>query len=207
MHGDSSVLRGYAIGGNDTLEGGAGIDTIYGDAAALNGNAVAGHDWLNGGSGDDTLFGDARTTEAFVTYGNDTLYGGAGNDRLVGDSAYGGTGNDFLNGGAGNDTLDGGGGHDIFAFDVASGRDTIQYFRPGEDVIDLRAWRIAVVQRHQPRRQGNLFPDLLVRDHAHHSARRRPEGGALRIRLHVVTDGRPPADAGAAGGDTGVGSM
>jgi hypothetical protein len=39
--------------------------------------------------------------------------------------------------------LDGGGGHDIFAFDMSSGKDTIQYFRPGEDQIDLRAWRFA----------------------------------------------------------------
>ena len=36
-----------------------------------------------------------------------------------------------------------GGGRDIFAFDPSSGRDTIQYFRPGEDQIDLRAWRFA----------------------------------------------------------------
>jgi Ca2+-binding RTX toxin-like protein len=62
---------------------------------------------------------------------------------LVGDSSYGGTGLDHLNGGSGNDTMDGGGGRDIFAFDLSSGRDTIQYFRPGEDQIDLRAWRFA----------------------------------------------------------------
>ena len=36
-----------------------------------------------------------------------------------------------------------GGGRDLFAFDLSSGKDTIQYFRPGEDQIDLRAWRMA----------------------------------------------------------------
>jgi serralysin len=61
----------------------------------------------------------------------------------VGDSAYGGTGADYLNGGSGNDTLDGGGGRDIFGFDHGSGKDTVQYFRPGEDQLDLRAWRFA----------------------------------------------------------------
>ncbi|MCC2653806.1 MAG: hypothetical protein K0Q60_3972, partial [Microvirga sp.] len=81
-------------------------------------------------------------TGANAGYGNDTLFGGAGNDRLIGDSSYGGTGADYLNGGSGNDTLDGGGGRDLFAFDLSSGRDTIQYFRPGEDQIDLRAWRL-----------------------------------------------------------------
>lgn len=76
-----------------------------------------------------------------MQYGNDSLYGGAGNDRLCGDSTYGGSGADLLNGGAGNDTLDGGGGRDIFSFDWGSGKDTILYFQPGEDMIDLRAWR------------------------------------------------------------------
>ena len=89
------------------------------------------------------LYGDAQVTSTSASYGNDTLFGGSGNDRLIGDSSYGGTGADYLNGGSGNDTMDGGGGRDIFAFDYASGRDTIQYFRPGEDQIDLRAWRFA----------------------------------------------------------------
>ena len=89
------------------------------------------------------LYGDAQVTSATAGYGNDTLLGGSGNDRLIGDSAYGGTGADYLNGGSGNDTMDGGGGRDLFAFDLSSGKDTIQYFRPGEDQIDLRAWRFA----------------------------------------------------------------
>ena len=70
-------------------------------------------------------------------YCNDTLLGGSGNDHLIGDSSYDGTGAGCLNGGSGNDTMDGG-GRDLFVFDHSSGRDTIQYFRPGEDQIDLR---------------------------------------------------------------------
>jgi Ca2+-binding RTX toxin-like protein len=78
-----------------------------------------------------------------VGYGNDTLLGGARNDRLIGGSSHGGAGADFLNGGSGNDTMDGGGGRDLFGFNPSSGKDTIQYFRPGEDQSDLRAWRFA----------------------------------------------------------------
>jgi Ca2+-binding RTX toxin-like protein len=116
---------------------------LYGDAVSLNDQSRGGHDYLNGSSGNDTLYGDAQVTGTNAGYGNDTLLGGSGNDRLIGDSSYGGTGADYLNGGSGNDTLDGGGGRNLFAFDLSSGKDIIQYFRPGEDQIDLRAYRFS----------------------------------------------------------------
>ncbi|MFO1068838.1 MAG: calcium-binding protein [Geminicoccaceae bacterium] len=76
-------------GGDNTLNGTTGADTLTG---------------LGGGDG---LIGDA---------GNDTLYGGSGNDFLLGDenadTLYGGSGNDLLAPGLGNDTVDGGGGSD-----------------------------------------------------------------------------------------------
>lgn len=61
------------LGGNDTLDGGAGRDFLSGDA---------GDDSLSGGDGDDTLEGDA---------GNNTLAGGAGDDSFRFDATNAGT--------------------------------------------------------------------------------------------------------------------
>jgi hypothetical protein len=67
---------------NDTLDGGAGPDSVV---------CGSGNNLIVGGSGDDTL---AAGT------GNDTLVAGPGNDELIG-----GLGSDLLIGGPGNDTL------------------------------------------------------------------------------------------------------
>jgi Ca2+-binding RTX toxin-like protein len=107
------IIRGDA--GNDTIIGGAGMDTIYGD----DGNDLLigwrGADTLYGGSGDDVIYGDdfgfngiAGDDFLYGQAGNDTLYGGARTDRLEG-----GDGNDTLYGGAGGDNLLGGSGDDI----------------------------------------------------------------------------------------------
>lgn len=107
------IIRGDA--GNDTIIGGAGMDTIYGD----DGNDLLigwrGADTLYGGSGDDVIYGDdfgfngiAGDDFLYGQSGNDTLYGGARTDRLEG-----GDGNDTLYGGAGGDNLFGGSGDDI----------------------------------------------------------------------------------------------
>lgn len=61
----------FALSGNDTFTGSAGIDTILG---------YAGNDTLNAGAGNDTLYGSV---------GNDTLNGGSGADKM-----YGGDGSD-----------------------------------------------------------------------------------------------------------------
>ena len=69
-------------GGNDTLAGGLG------------------HDSLSGGSGNDIIHGAA---------GHDMLSGGDGNDELLGqegnDILFGGAGADIMDGGEGNDTI------------------------------------------------------------------------------------------------------
>ncbi|TSB01856.1 beta strand repeat-containing protein [Sphingorhabdus contaminans] len=107
------IIRGDA--GNDTIIGGAGMDTIYGD----DGNDLLigwrGADTLYGGSGDDVIYSDdfgfngiAGDDFLYGQAGNDTLYGGARTDRLEG-----GDGNDTLYGGAGGDNLLGGSGDDI----------------------------------------------------------------------------------------------
>lgn len=71
----------YGYGGDDSLAGSDGNDTLYGGF---------GNDILNGGDDDDLLFGEE---------GNDTLFGGSGNDVLDA-----GVGNDTLKGSGGNDT-------------------------------------------------------------------------------------------------------
>jgi len=98
------------VGGNDTLNGGAGDDILYGQG---------GNDTLIGGDGNDILYGGA---------GDDTLFGDAGDDHL-----YGGPGDDTLIGGAGDDVfywLDGDAGtvstpaHDVVK-DFGNGNDTL----------------------------------------------------------------------------------
>ena len=58
------------------------------------------------------------------------LIGAGGNDRLIG-----GSGNDMLLGGTGNDILIGGNGADTFVFGADEGRDKINDFEIGEDLI------------------------------------------------------------------------
>jgi Ca2+-binding RTX toxin-like protein len=119
---DSEPVEGVALsGGNgkDTLDGGAGEDSLTG------GN---GKDELYGAAGDDVLQGNN---------GNDALYAGDGNDILEG-----GNGNDLLYGGTGIDILTGGNGSDIFVFSsldhsTSGAADTITDFGKGNDHIDL----------------------------------------------------------------------
>jgi parallel beta-helix repeat protein len=77
-------------GGNDTVQGGTGADSLSGGDQHDQLTGAAGSDTLAGGNGDDTLLGGAD---------RDSLAGGAGNDRLRGQGST--------------DTLDGGLGTDI----------------------------------------------------------------------------------------------
>ena len=125
--------RIYGLGGNDTLDGGAGFDSIYGgagnDRILYDANDVV----LDGGSGNDTL--DASKMQKSVVLSADDLLsienltGGTGSDTLTGDGLAniltGNGGNDILDGGAGNDILSGGAGNDQYWFDIGYGNDTI----------------------------------------------------------------------------------
>lgn len=111
--GTPSRLKGSD--GDDTLDGGAGIDQLF------------------GGDGDDTLGGGDD---------NDILDGGVGNDQLSGgdgtDILSGGDGNDTLLGGAGDDLLVGGAGNNTFIQNFNdAGNNTINGFDPAEDTIDF----------------------------------------------------------------------
>jgi hypothetical protein len=110
---NDDVVTDASSGGNRTINGLDGADTIY---AGANG------DTLNGGSGDDYLYGQA---------GADTLNGGDGDDHI-----FGGSGNDSINGGIGNDTIYAGTGQETGSNTIfgGSGDDTV-YAGSGQDTI------------------------------------------------------------------------
>jgi Ca2+-binding RTX toxin-like protein len=127
-NGDGNSI--FAIGGNDTIQGGAGFDiagfslnsTVSVNLAAgtSSGGTAEGNDTLSGmegaftGNGNDTLIGNALNNFLSGNSGNDTISGGGGVDTILGgagnDSLSGGAGNDFLDGNVGTNVIDGGGG-------------------------------------------------------------------------------------------------
>ncbi len=144
--------------GNDSIDGGAGIDTVdFGNSSALSaivvnlaagtlsggGTAGAGSATLvsienvTGTQFGDRITGDAGANSVYAWLGNDTIDGGAGNDTLNGVQ-----GSDVINGGAGNDLLTGGTDADSFIFDQTPGAanaDRITDFATGVDKIRLDA--------------------------------------------------------------------
>jgi Ca2+-binding RTX toxin-like protein len=146
------------MGGNDTLEGGAGSDSLDGGTGA---------DMMMGGTGDDIYVVDNIGDQVIENFneGNDTVQakinnymlgnnvenlvlvgvvtgtGNAGNNRLTGtngaNSLFGMGGSDTLDGGQGNDTLNGGGGGDTYVFGPNFGKDTINGFDVNGDSVLL----------------------------------------------------------------------
>lgn len=132
LAGHAGANRIDGQGGDDLLGGGDGADTLTGGAGA---------DLMAGGIGNDLLLGGREA---------DLLAGGAGADRLFGDGGEdwlgGGGGADRLHGGAGHDQLRGGAGADVFVAAPGGGFDLILDFMPGEDRIDLRAYRFGSME-------------------------------------------------------------
>lgn len=123
------------LGGDDTVNGGSGIDTLSVlnglglGGISLHGLTQSGDGWsglIDGylghnihftgidrlvysdlSNGHDSIAGLALSDEIDAGGGNDTVNGGAGNDTLIG-----GSGNDILKGDAGFDRLEGGSGAD-----------------------------------------------------------------------------------------------
>ncbi|MFC7692288.1 calcium-binding protein [Paeniroseomonas aquatica] len=127
----------YALGGDgaDSITAGGGADTIIGGAGddAISGGNGANN--LQGGDGNDTILGGADNDSISGGSGNDNLWGGAGNDTILG-----GDGNDSIVGGAGDDMLIGGAGSDVFAYgDGFGGNDTIVGFSYGQDFVAIKA--------------------------------------------------------------------
>ncbi len=113
-----------AWAGNDTIDGGDGLDTVdysY-TSSVIEANLSTGMVTVGSGSSPEK---DQLLHIEIVTGGTgaDTLIGSNNNDGLNGgddaDSLSAGAGNDTLNGGAGADTLLGGDGNDVLYFDAA----------------------------------------------------------------------------------------
>jgi hypothetical protein len=64
------------------------------------------------------------------------LIGGASNDRISAEA-----GDNIIHDGSGSDVLTGGAGADTFVLCYDESADTITDFTPGEDRLDLLAWR------------------------------------------------------------------
>ncbi len=131
--GNDTAQLGFfpQFGPTDTIDGGAGIDTIAFDSAALNtanygitlndsGAATPIGGWqtnflnfenVRGNAGTNAITGNSQANLLQGLGGNDTLSGGAGNDTIEG-----GTGNDTIEGGTGADVLDGGAGTDTLTY-------------------------------------------------------------------------------------------
>ncbi|MGW8168459.1 MAG: hypothetical protein ACWGHH_00360 [Sulfurovaceae bacterium] len=109
----------FANSGSNTLNGGAGIDTLsYEQAtAAIKVNLSLSSAQATSGSGTDTITGFESLTGSKY---NDTLTGDSGNNTIDGS-----LGNDIIEGGLGNDTLNGGDGIDTLLYATASSAITV----------------------------------------------------------------------------------
>jgi VCBS repeat-containing protein len=128
------ILRG----GNDTVDGGGGFDTVRFDRSGIGPVTVD----LVAGTATGTSNGIAfshQLTDIERIRGSrqdDDVISGAGADETL----EGLGGNDILNGRGGNDTLVGGDGNDTFVFAASDGVDTITDFEDGPDIIDLASF-------------------------------------------------------------------
>ena len=144
-------------GGNDTVDGGAGIDRVdysrtRADFGGTNGvvvdlatgmatDAYGGTDTLinieriRATDFADQLSGSGADERFEGRDGGDMLSGLGGNDLLEGQD-----GDDTLNGGAGNDTLEGGAGADTFVIGTGNEQVLITDFELGVDTLDLTAF-------------------------------------------------------------------
>lgn len=78
-------LLTQALGRDDTLIGGAGIDELGGFGGNDVMTGAGGNDTLDGGAGDDTLDGGIGADFIAGGLGNDSIVGGEGADLLYGD--------------------------------------------------------------------------------------------------------------------------
>ncbi|SIR54744.1 hypothetical protein SAMN05421829_11964, partial [Aromatoleum tolulyticum] len=132
----NNVLTAAAAYSHDTLNGGAGADTMigkWGDDTYYVDNA-----------GDVIVENSSEGTDAVISTVSHTLAANVENLTLTGSAAINGTGNAAANtlaGNAGNNVLTGGAGNDIFRFDTAlnanTNLDTITDFAAGVDDIQL----------------------------------------------------------------------
>jgi Ca2+-binding RTX toxin-like protein len=133
-------------GGNDSLFGGQGADTLVGarfgfSADSLGGNrdgdvliaSTNGGNTLFGGQGNDTIYGSVSNSNTMNgDIGDDVVVAGNGNDRMLGAD-----GNDTLIGGEGNNDMFGESGNDQFQFFSDIPQDLVA-FTGAEQVVRSR---------------------------------------------------------------------
>lgn len=126
----------YGGSGDDILDGEGGNDIIHGDDGNDTIQAlVVGEDTIDGGAGVDTVSFALATTDLAIDLNNpahkltsiENITGGTGSDTITGSADAnridGGAGNDIIQGGAGADVLIGGAGTDTLSY-AASGLGT-----------------------------------------------------------------------------------
>ena len=148
-NGLANTLQGNANSAANVLAGGLGNDSYYvgvGDSVVelLNEGIDTVYSYgnhtlsanveklLHNVAAAATLTGNDLANTLRGNVGNDTLLGLAGNDTLTG-----GLGDDFLFGGAGDDVLVGSAGFDHFVFEGVFGKDRVNDFVLGQDLIQL----------------------------------------------------------------------
>uniref|UniRef100_UPI0024BDED68 beta strand repeat-containing protein n=1 Tax=Stappia sp. WLB 29 TaxID=2925220 RepID=UPI0024BDED68 len=132
FNGGAGDERFILLGGNDTVDGGGGFDTVRFDRSGMgavtvnlaNGTATG---LFNGNAFSHTLANIEHVRGSRTE--SDTLTGSNGNDRLEGLG-----GNDILDGGLGADTLIGGTGDDIYVVSDA-GDVVVEYADEGMDTV------------------------------------------------------------------------
>ncbi len=142
--GDDYIRVADNVFGDDSFDGGDGIDTIDYTTATqlqvvnlLSGNssgsggtseAVLNFENVIGSTGSETIIGSAAANILDGLSGDDSISGRDGDDTIFGRS-----GNDTLSGESGNDSIDAGEGNDIL---VGGAGDDILWDRGGDDQID-----------------------------------------------------------------------
>ena len=140
---DATEPVGLEENDRDSIEGGAGNDTIIGgdDDDTIRGGSGA--DEIDGGIDEDLIFGDSGIDTIDGGDGDDTIDGGFGGDSIDGgdgdDSIIGNSGDDTVTGGEGADSISTGAGQDSIV--GATADDTVDGGSTGPvdfDVLDLR---------------------------------------------------------------------
>ncbi|WP_336080228.1 cadherin-like domain-containing protein [Thalassospira sp. CH_XMU1448-2] len=123
--GISGDASGDSFDGVENVVGTSHDDVIAGDDAANTLDAGAGNDSLSSEGGDDLLLGGEGDDVLDGGTGADTLEGGFGDDTLIGgdgrDTINSGGGDDLINATGDGDVIDGGEGHDTLDYGAADG--------------------------------------------------------------------------------------
>lgn len=197
--GDDTVLGGEA---EDYIEGGADDDLLAG---------MVGEDWVLGGGGADVILGDS--TQGMLTIGGQVVYtfpqfhasdyldGGAGADMLVGDGGadeiYGGTEDDLLIGDASGLAEEFHGADYLDGGDGADrlfgyGRDDTLFGGAGNDVLEGDSKDVPFAKHGADYLDGEAGDDILVGNGGADTL----FGGEDKDQLFGDTDDTPVADQG-----------